>query len=302
MASFVQQKQSQSRSPGAVNALKEEFEQLLKKEKVQKESPGGKRGGPNRPLWGGEKEGYFWGEAPPPINFPTLLNMNFVKNATNYSPQLVVGKPKVTKERKFARSINDLKYVTRSALAMPQELFWMKYSKGELPIQVPMKAKTVKQIVIVLLDNSGSMGEQEKMQWVTHIFNTLFEQIEKGNTIMYFTPFTYCRQDLIKVETIEDIKKLKEDFRIPHGGMTEVGMLLTELTKEIIKGKVDGFEVNPRTEVLVINDGLDVVEPIDSPVPIHSITLEDINNQLKEVCKTSGGQYFRAAGRSLQLL
>jgi len=282
----------------------EEFKELVEETKKQKakKQAFGNRGGPHGGrLWQGPPhEQFFVGESSG--SWPQIQNMDIVKNGAKADNKLKLGKPKVTYLRRMARSVNEIKYCRPATLALPDDVFWMKYAQGQLEVFIPQKQIIQKQIKIVLLDDSLSMRHGSKIKWLQRIFNTLFEEVLNGNSIMYFAPFTHTRNPLWKIETPEDVENLKKDFRSGTGGGTEIGDILKEMIPKIQAGEIDGHPIHDRTETLIINDGQDAVYSITPPIPIHSISVEEENTGLKQLCHDSGGQYFLATGGNLQLL
>lgn len=283
----------------------EEFKELKEEEeekKKQKSKKPGNRGGPHGGrLWSGPPHREFFTEGSTG-SWPQLDNMEIIKNGAKSAALRKIGKPKVTYLRRMARSVNEIKYCRPATLALPEDVFWMKYVQGQLEVFIPLKEVVQKQVKIVFLDDSSSMNTGYKVQWLQRIFNTLFNEVLNGNSIMYFAPFTHTRNPLWKIETTEDVENLRKDFRIGTGGGTEIGDILKEVIPKIQKGEIDGHPVHNRTEMLIINDGQDTVHPFVSPIPIHSISVEEVNEGLKQLCHDSGGQYFIAAGGNLQLL
>ena len=292
------------KKPKTPEQAAEEFKEMVdeaQKAKSKKEAKGN-RGGPHGGrLWSGPPYRQFFTDKSAG-SWPQLQNMDIVKNGAKSANTRKAGKPKVTYLRRMARSVNELKFCRAATLALPDDLFWMKYTQGQLEVFIPQKEIIQKQVKIVFLDDSSSMHDELKIKWLQRIFNTLFEEILNGNSIMYFAPFTHWRNPLWKIETAEDVEDLKLAFRIGTGGGTEIGSILQEVIPKIQAGEIDGFPVHNRTEILIINDGQDRITPLTSPIPIHSISVEEVNTDLKQLCNDSGGQYFVAAGGNLQLL
>lgn len=301
-ARYIYQNPGKEKSPEQAAADFDDFvEEEEKKKKAQRQG-GKKPGGNPGMLWRGKPHRTFHWERPEG-QWPELANMEIMKGGEN-SSDLIVGKPKTITIRKFARSVADLKWCRPSVLTLPVDLFWLKFVKGEIEIFVPYKQQPQKQIKIVILDDSSSMATSQKELWLMRIFNKILDGIEKGESIMYFTPFLYQRNPLLKVETAEDVARFKADFRPGTGGGTGLHYFLPQMMKDIAAGEIDGMPINSRTEILIINDGEDSPGDFDSfPVPIHAISVDEENDEVKQICHDSGGQYYRATGtRNLQLL
>lgn len=282
----------------------EDFEEMMEEEaekKAEAKAKGNRPGGTRSELWRGKPYKEFFRDHPEG-HFPKLSDMDIMKNG-EHIPDLIPGKPKVATVRKIARTVSDLRFCRSSTLAMPPQLFWQKYIQGEIEVFMPMKIKVQKQIKIVLLDDSSSMDEPAKCLWLMRIFNKILEGIEQGNSIMYFSPFLYGRNPLLKVETAEDAAAFKANFRAGTGAGTGLHYILPEMMRQISKGEIDGHVVNSRTEILIINDGQDPPGEFVPIVPIHAISVEEENEELKTLCHESGGQYYQTRGiRDIQLL
>lgn len=283
----------------------DKVEEADKKKKAQAKM---KQGG-NKP---GEFDGHLWsGEyGKMSLNFhnlknwPAIQSTEIVKNGLVPAPEWVQGKPKDKTVRQFARNISDLKWCTLSTLAKPEDLFWLLYAKGQLEITKPYRKLSSKQKKIVLLDDSSSMDTLEKRKWLERIFGTLLLDVLNGNSVLYFTPFTYMRNPVRKIETEAEVMAFCEDFRRGTGGGTNLAGFLPNMIEQIKRGELDGHKLNNRTEMLIINDGEDSTGSIVSDIPIHCISIDEINYNVKEVCNASGGQYFQAqySTGTLQLL
>jgi hypothetical protein len=278
-----------------------ELQEEVQKEMQKKQQAKGEKGGPEGGLlWRGKPRGFFFGHEKPEV-WPELANMDIIKNGISKSPKLSFGKPKVCMQRIVARKISDLKYCTPSQLTLPVDLFWLKFAQGEIHVNVPKKQVTQKQIKIVFLDDSSSMSTPHKVDKIRKIFQTLCAEVINGNSIMYFSPFLYQRNPLWKIETKEDVEEFMRDFREGSGGGTGLYNFLPKLVEQLKTGMVDGLEINSNTEILIVNDGEDPPGEFESPVPIHCISVDEINHEVKDICNASGGQYYQY-GRTLQLL
>lgn len=285
----------------AQQEFKEALEEASEKKKV-KQKRGNKTGPPGGYLWQGE-----WYKMPLDVKklkqWPAVSAIDIVQNGLSKSQDnFVPGKPKEIKVRKFARSVSDIRYCSSSALAMPPDLFWLIYAKGQLEVSLPHKKVTTKQIKVVLLDDSSSMDTTFKKDWLVKIFGTILLDILAGNSVMYFSPFLTMRNPLWKIETEEDVQSFCDNFHYGSGGGTSLADFLPELITQIQSGTVDGLPINPKTEILIVNDGQDLPGEFTSPIPIHCISVEDYNADVHATCAQTKGQYYTASsGGTLQL-
>lgn len=271
----------------------EELEELLEElEEEERKTPGGKKGGEDdfRP-----SKGNWYGliTRKKKLTLPNLGMTDVLTRAKALDGVYKIGSPKEKSKKTFLRKMSHFEYLTEETLSLDDNSFYQAYAEEKLEISLPLKSIKTKQKVFVLLDCSGSMGSDNKTMQTVHILDAMLEQVLEGNTIIYFSYFVRDRKDFIKIETSDEVDNFKENiFQNPNGGDTYLGPILQTLNRGILTGNVDGFEVDPTTEIVVINDGQDDVTPVSSNIPIHAFMLNERNDGLEEVVKNSKGQAY----------
>lgn len=288
-----------------VNTTEEEHQQNMAKGKVGKsideilenmeesegESPG-KNGG--EPL-GSFFQGHRARQSPEnfKVDLPPLVDLDVLSFAKGLDTQeFVEGKPRVKKGLRLLRRIEDVFFASRRDLASDADFFYLQVAQKSMVVRPPLKLKSQRRDLIVLLDDSGSMAGRHTVDYVLHVLNTLFEYVLDGKIRMLFAPFEDKRDTLFEVHDLQSVNFLKEKFRHGSGGTTYLGDILPALAAEIRTGMVDGIKLSTETNILIINDGNDWIPDIKMPVVTHCISLEDLNHGLEKVCKDSGGQYY----------
>lgn len=288
-----------------VNTTPEEHKQNMAKGNVGKsideiledmeESEGepGKNGG--EPL-GSFFQGHRARESPEnfdKVDLPPLVDLDVLSFAQGIDTQeFVEGKPRVKKGLRLLRRIKDIFFASNRDLASDADFFYLQVAQKSMVVRPPMKIKSQRRDLIVLLDDSGSMAGRHTVDYVLHVLNTLFEYVLDGKIRMLFAPFEDKRDTLFEVHDLQSVNFLKEKFRHGSGGTTNLGEILPALAAEIRTGMVDGIELSPDAAIVVLNDGADWVPLIKMPVVTHCISLADLNPDLKKVCEDSGGQYY----------
>ena len=289
-----------------VNTTEEEHQQNMAKGKVGKsidkiledmeesegESPGKNGGEPLGSFFQGHrakqpKENFDNVDLPPLVDLDVL---SFAKGVD--TQEFVEGKPRVKKGLRLLRRIEDVFFASRRDLASDADFFYLQVAQKSMVVRPPLKLKPQRRDLIVLLDDSGSMAGRHTVDYVLHVLNTLFEYVLDGKIRMLFAPFEDKRDTLFEVHDLQSVNFLKDKFRHGSGGTTYLGDILPALATEIRTGMVDGIELSPEANFLVITDGNDDVPDINMSVVTHCISLEDINYDLKRVCDNSGGQYY----------
>ena len=141
-----------------------------------------------------------------------------------------------------------------------------------------------KQAMCLMIDNSGSMWEVSKLDWVQAIIHNRCVEAKKKNLDLYLSWFLTYASTPVKVNNLKEGEKFFKKLGF-NGGDTEV-MKCSEQLMEYFKKK------NIQVQVVVINDGQDYVDINWKPSEeFHAIMLSQENYNLKEVVSKSGGLY-----------
>jgi uncharacterized protein with von Willebrand factor type A (vWA) domain len=174
--------------------------------------------------------------------------------------------------------------------------FDVKLLTKDLVVNVPVDRKEQKQKIIILLDFSGSMDEQEKQDWVNAILIDRFKYVMRGEAEVFFSYFV-CSPDQMHFQHIHDretVLKFWQTFsNDPDGGTTRVGAMVEKVAADIKKKTLHNLDIDlseEKPEILIINDGEDSIDSDKFPYKVNAICLMEQNNQLKNLCIATHGK------------
>jgi hypothetical protein len=175
--------------------------------------------------------------------------------------------------------------------------FRSKFLTKDLTVNVPVDRKEQIQKIIILLDYSGSMHEDEKQIWVNAILIDRFRYVMKGEAEVFFSYFVHDAEDLEfqHIKDREDVIKFWQTFsNEPNGGGTDIGGIVQYVADEVMHcGKLCNLQVNlseERPEILIINDGQDSVGSDEFPYKVNAISLMSFSEELKDLCLATDGK------------
>jgi len=128
-------------------------------------------------------------------------------------------------------------------------------------VNVPVDRKEQIQKIIILLDYSGSMCEEQKQIWVNAILIDRFKYVMRGEAEVFFSYFVHDPEQLHfqHIKNREDVINFWQTFsNSPNGGGTKVGDMVEHVAKEIADRKLHNLNVDlseEKPEILIINDG-----------------------------------------------
>ena len=178
--------------------------------------------------------------------------------------------------------------------------FRSKFLTKDLTVNVPVDRKEQIQKIIILLDYSGSMHEDEKQIWVNAILIDRFRYVMKGEAEVFFSYFVHDAEDLEfqHIKDREDVIKFWQTFsNEPNGGGTDIGGIVQYVADEVMHcGKLCNLQVNlseERPEILIINDGQDSVGSDEFPYKVNAISLMSFSEELKDLCLATDGKQIQ---------
>lgn len=186
-------------------------------------------------------------------------------------------------------SYTQLMKTSKTQMVMPD--FDDKFAKKELVVREKVLPQTRKQVVTLLLDDSGSMGSIQKQSFVRATLLKYLEGVMEGKAKLNFYLYESKRYGYKEVKTLDDAQKLFKDIslRRPSGGGTHIGYCLQETIDEIA---TDSTYHDP--EITILLDGDDHVNPKEvntKGVKINALCFGTENPGLKVLCAESGGFY-----------
>jgi uncharacterized protein with von Willebrand factor type A (vWA) domain len=174
--------------------------------------------------------------------------------------------------------------------------FRSKFLTKDLIVNVPVDRKEQIQKIIILLDYSGSMHEDEKQIWVNAILIDRFRYVMKGEAEVFFSYFVHDAEDLEfqHIKDREDVIKFWQTFsNEPNGGGTAIGDIVEYVANEVTNGTLHNLDVNlseEKPEILIINDGEDSVGSDEFPYKVNAISLMSFSDELKDLCLATEGK------------
>ena len=172
-----------------------------------------------------------------------------------------------------------------ASLLMPT--FKLKLARRELLVRKDTPDK--KQMLILLIDDSGSMQTEQKMMWVKSLLYDRLDAVARGEGILYITMFVNnC--DLANTLCIKDkrdaVALIKTGWMPSfNGGGTDIERAVREMCLCIKTGRIGKHRLegeNP--QIVVINDGQDTVNGKYKPdVITHGFILGQDNDGMRNM-------------------
>lgn len=177
--------------------------------------------------------------------------------------------------------------------------FDIKLLTKDLVVNVPVDRTDHKQKIIILVDYSGSMREDEKQKWVVALLVDRLKYCIKGECEVFFSYFVNDTSTL-NFTHIYDRKTAIEFWTtfstMPNGGDTQLGDMVNYI-KDQIENKHQLCNLNvdlskEKVEILSVNDGQDTIKTNNFTYKTNAISLMDCDNkELRELCLKNKGKY-----------
>jgi hypothetical protein len=177
--------------------------------------------------------------------------------------------------------------------------FRTKFLTKDLTVNVPVDRKEQIQKIIILLDYSGSMNEEEKQIWVNAILIDRFKYVMRGEAEVFFSYFVHNPEDLEfkHIKDREDVIAFWQTFsNDPNGGGTEIGDMVNYVAKEIADRKLHNLDIDlseEKPEILIINDGQDDINTEKFPYKVNAISLMQFSDELRDLCLETDGKQIK---------
>lgn len=171
-----------------------------------------------------------------------------------------------------------------------------KFYTKDLFVSMPVTTTERKQKIIILLDFSASMNENEKQQWVNAILVDRFRYVMKGEAEIYFSLFLSNPEHLEfqHLQNAEDVNNFWKTFsNVPNGNSTNMGRIVDHISEDINNGRLCNLNVDlskDRPEILIINDGQDSVGRSAFSYKVNAISLISFSSELKGLCLATSGK------------
>ena len=146
-----------------------------------------------------------------------------------------------------------------------------------------------KQILMMLIDDSGSMRTPQKLAWRNAILLNRCEAVAEGKAelILYF--YENSRYERQHVKTPEEAKKLVKKVlaHSPGGGSTDIESALEASIKEI--HAMHGY----KPDIMIVLDGQDHFTDMDNKgVTVHAVIIGTEHKELEKFCRKTGGMFL----------
>lgn len=206
---------------------------------------------------------------------------------TSLEKKLIENNDSKKKKIREMRSHGEVMKTGKTQMILPG--FKGKLAKKELTIKTKVKPETKKQMLTMLLDDSGSMNCIQKQSYVRAVLMNRLQSVIDGKAKLNFYLYECSRYGYKEVNNLQDAQELFKNIskRRPGGGGTHIGYILQETINEICN--IPGYH-DP--EIIIVNDGDDHVNPneIDlKGVRVNVVMLGTTNANLKSIAEKSGG-------------
>jgi hypothetical protein len=203
------------------------------------------------------------------------------------------GKPEIT-------SIKNKKHLVRKAThaerIFGQNIFNLRFVEGSLKIKTKIESEKGKQLLIALIDDSGSMSSLFKQSLVKALLYNWFDAVCSGKAELLVAMFETTVYKHTRLTSREDCDRFLKQFSSPHGGGTDVCGAIKHANQSIKELKFGDLVLSgefSKAQTLVINDGQDVIDTSYTPeIKTHAIVIGQNNNDLKNLVERSNGTYL----------
>lgn len=170
--------------------------------------------------------------------------------STSKDKKLIQNNSSNQKKQYQIDSYSKINKVSAMQRVMPN--FDDKFVKKELAVKEKVKPEEKKQMLTILLDDSGSMNCAHKQAYVRALLMNRLQSVVEGKSKVRFFSFESTRYNPHEASTKEEAAKLYKHIvrRRPSGGGTNVGACLQQTIDEI--HNLPGYH---KPEILIINDG-----------------------------------------------
>ena len=197
----------------------------------------------------------------------------------------------------FAQSLK----VSPIQRAMPH--YQYKLATKQVMPKEHIKYTIKKQCLAFLVDDSGSMSSQYKLEWVKALLHNRIDQVMRGEAELYICTFedeldSNAWLPVRNYEEAQEVLKHFDDYFRFDRGVTDIQKSVNTAIEQIKTGTMRDKNGNIivvdsiKPQICVINDGDDYVSPSYNPeFTVHGFILGQKNENMKKMCEKSGGIY-----------
>lgn len=183
-----------------------------------------------------------------------------------------------------------------------KEMFNYKLASKKLEVPIKMAPDTRKQLLYMLVDTSGSMGQEFKIAAVNFVLSNRLAAVMRGDAELFFSFYESKKFDEHFINTSEQAKaffKKTCTHNYSMGG-TDINGVLLETIKRCDELVRDRGYVRP--DIMIVCDGQDTVDgSMDCHgYKIHTVHLDQYNHELAKISQRSKGMTVEITPQSLK--
>ena len=181
--------------------------------------------------------------------------------------------------------------------AVTDPSWWMfRFQGGEIDITENVRYQTRKQLLYILLDVSGSMDDEDRINIATGVVAAMLRDVYKGESELYIRLFgSGVHRNRFDALTPESAKKALEWIRHVgyNDGNTEIQGALEYAMEEVVE--IEKKRGGTRPQIMIVTDGGGYVDH-DMPqrlrkegITLNSVIIGERNDLLKEASHATDG-------------
>lgn len=177
--------------------------------------------------------------------------------------------------------VNKIKYLDPA--------FEYKLATNQLLYKEGFKTEEEKQLLMMLIDDSGSMNTPLKVAWRNAVLLNRCEAVANGDAELIVYRFERGLYGRTHLKTKEEAMSFYRTMlkHSPHGGTTDIEGCLKKCITEI--ESMHGF--NP--DIMIVLDGQDHFDDMDNKgVKVHAVIIGTQHASLEKFCKKTGGMFL----------
>ena len=193
------------------------------------------------------------------------------------------------------KDISELSRVQKTAWALHQTaptLFWYRAVTNQLPVRERVVREDKKQLLYVLIDCSGSMDQDKRIQKAGGVLFNRLKAVVEGEAEISVSFFDDSLKEQYEASTASEAKELMEKFKEENfsGGGTDISSCVREAHKRIEELVSERNLTRP--ELVVVTDGDDSITVKIDDIPatkVHAFVVGVSNPRLLELARETGG-------------
>ena len=205
---------------------------------------------------------------------------------------------------------DDIMTVDREDLVL-DELFDYKFMMSQISYWENYSPIQERKEWLVIIDDSGSMNNPQKLQWVLALLEIIAEDVIRNGSIAYIGMYEENLSPYWKIDSKESIAAFIKMYRGGRGGGTDIENALNSTAVQLAAGGLicqgdvpytsQTIPVkNTNMEMFVVCDGNDnVSDDFVPPIKTHSLSLYELNLTINNAVKRTMGTTFNVDEQGL---